>query len=536
MQSARTALEFRCLCAMRHLFAVITCLVLLAGCNLGAPASLFDEDGAIKHSIAALHERIGGKVLALNVLISPDTVTIRAQNPADRSRVDEWRLTRVHMASLNWERGSGPEPYTPNLINPDLEANLFDLDGVDFSGAGKLARAALERAGLADKAQVTRMELARRTFVLPRPASGDVRWTIEVKSDQESAQIYADVGGTIIGANLDGTSRAKTLNILQKLDLVTDGARAFRYILGPDRMLLRVGVSPRWMGFETNLDDPSPPIPDSAGLKARQVFTWNLNGLQRAIAKFNMDAAFGAVNSEAFSIDDVDWTALPKIIAAARQQLGLPDGPITDIEVAKPPNPIGPSVVLWKIEIAAQNKETGLVLADTSGHVKRVMLPQSMRKPTDYYDPATMAETFVKLGVDFGKDRQYSEITFLNDKVMITAQDHMEPNVSRQFTLSENGYDRSGTSALSTEKSVPFRIDELSALTAGRIRDLEARTLDTLKLPPKSISSITIGRGSMDPSPKGNVTIEIRAEERPFGRAGRVNYELDGTVIKTYLP
>ena len=40
----------------------------------------------------------------------------------------------------------------------------------------------------------------------------------------------------------------------------------------------------------------------------------------------------------------------------------------------------------------------------------------------------------------------------------------------------------------------------------------------------------------MDPSPKGNVTIEIRAEERPFGRAGRVNYELDGTVIKTYLP
>ena len=29
---------------------------------------------------------------------------------------------------------------------------------------------------------------------------------------------------------------------------------------------------------------------------------------------------------------------------------------------------------------------------------------------------------------------------------------------------------------------------------------------------------------------------EIRAEEKPFGRGGRINYELDGTVLKAYLP
>ena len=57
-----------------------------------------------------------------------------------------------------------------------------------------------------------------------------------------------------------------------------------------------------------------------------------------------------------------------------------------------------------------------------------------------------------------------------------------------------------------------------------------------LRMQPHAISSITIGRGSMDPSPKGNVTVEIRAEERAFGRGGRVNYEMDGTVLKAYLP
>ena len=112
----------------------------------------------------------------------------------------------------------------------------------------------------------------------------------------------------------------------------------------------------------------------------------------------------------------------------------------------------------------------------------------------------------------------------------------MQENVSREIILSDNGYDRSGTPSTPASKNLPFRIGDLSALTTERIRDLEAKTLATLKMPPKTISSITIGRGSMDPSPKGNVTIEIRAEERPFGRAGRVNYELDGTVIRTYLP
>jgi hypothetical protein len=55
-------------------------------------------------------------------------------------------------------------------------------------------------------------------------------------------------------------------------------------------------------------------------------------------------------------------------------------------------------------------------------------------------------------------------------------------------------------------------------------------------MPPKSVSSITVARSFVDPSPRGSVTIEIRAEERPGGRGGRVNYELDGKELKAYLP
>ena len=112
----------------------------------------------------------------------------------------------------------------------------------------------------------------------------------------------------------------------------------------------------------------------------------------------------------------------------------------------------------------------------------------------------------------------------------------MEPNVYGQILLTDGGFERFGMPSTAAAKNVPFRIDDLKGLTLERIRDLEAQTLATLKMPPTAISSITISRSSIDPSPKGNITIEIKAEEKPSSRAGRVNYELDGTVIRTYLP
>lgn len=521
--------------SLYHSLAALACLVLLAGCRFGEAVSYFGEDNAIEQAIGALKARIGAPVRVLNLSIAPDQITLRAQDAANRNRVDEWRIERMNVAGINWDRTSGPNPYQITLINPNLEANLFELDEVDFASAVKLARAAVVRAGLANKAQVTRMELARQVYILPAPASGEIRWTVDVSSGRESVQVFADAGCTIVGANVSSTDRAKNLDILHELNLVADAANAFRYILGRDAILTDVNIGSKSIGFETNVTDPSPVIAVSGSLSARRVYTWDLNGLQRAISAINADAALGTTRY-AFSADDVDWKLLPKMAAAATQQLGMPQGRITGIEVSKPVNPIGQPMVLWKIEVTDQNKEKGYVLADTAGTVKKIMLPENRRTATDWYDPVTVAATFARLGVDFGQDRQYAEITIFKDKVIVTAQDHMQENVSREIILSDNGYDRSGTPSMSAAKNKPFRIGDLSALTAERIRDLESKTLATLKMPPKTISSITIGRGSMDPSPKGNVTIEIRAEERPFGRAGRVNYELDGTVIRTYLP
>src|SRR5262249_21205704 len=156
--------------------------------------------------------------------------------------------------------------------------------------------------------------------------------------------------------------------------------------------------------------------------------------------------------------DDVDWTKLAAIAAAAPAALSMPEGKITGIELSKPDNPIGRPIILLKIEVTDPNRESGFVITDASGTIKQVMPPKSRRKTVDYYDPATIIETFGRLSSDFGQSREYAEITFFNDKVVIVMADHMQPNSFSQVILNEDGLQRIGTPAMSAVKNVPFHI------------------------------------------------------------------------------
>lgn len=351
--------------------AMVTCLALLPGCRLGTPVSFIDEGGQIAQAADSLRQRLAPPVHVLNVAIEPARIAVRAQDPKTRNRVEEWRLERVTMAGMNWERVSGPHPYELKLINPDLEGNLFRLDEIDLASAPRLARAALERAALPGEAAVVRIEIARQAFVAPAPASGEVRWTFDVRSGGEAVQVFADTQGTIVGMNVDGTERARNLDLLRELDLVADAARTFRFVVGRDAILTAVIVAPRAVTFETSVAVSAAPVPSAEASIARRSYNWNLNGLQRIAAQTNLDPAVAKARGR-FSIDDADWTMLPRLAAEARARLAMPQGRVTAIELTRPAAPAGSASVIWKIEVTEQDKK-GAVLADAAGEVKQVM-------------------------------------------------------------------------------------------------------------------------------------------------------------------
>lgn len=522
---------------------LVGAVVSMAAAAAGA-AGFFDEDQAIPQAVAQIKEKIGGGHLrALRVSITADEVAVEVQNPQDRRHIDEWRFGRAKaegrlgliLRLMPWQGVTGPRPVQPQLVNKDLEANLFDLDGIDFGAAGKLAKAAIARAALDDPAQVTGMEIARQVLIL-RARSGDVRWTVEVSSGREAAQIHADGHGGIVGADLGGTNRQKNLDLFRRLELLADFARDFRDALGTGKVLTGISISRDSVYFTTNLADTA------ASLGTNIAGLWNLSGLQKNVVgtpklPFRCEDAFG--------ISEVDWGILPKLPETARQALGMPRGRTAGIGLSKPMQGVGPSVVLWNIELADENGEKGSVLADAAGAVRLVRLPASRRRPSDWFYPPTIAEVLSRIDREFGAGWKFWHVMFYPGNVAIKAQDPREPAKLMDFLLTDDGVSRSfgcgpGPPVSPMPGEHPFTIAELVQLGPGRLADLEKQTLARLDLPGIEISRVTIAHNFFDPSPKGNVTLEIRAEVPPFNApsppGGRVVYELDGTVIKSYLP
>src|SRR6202167_5589852 len=179
-----------------------------------AEAGLLDDDNALDQTIQALRSSIGAHPRILRVEVTPNFVTIEAQDPNNHNHVNRWQCADRVLGFIPMHWVTGPQPVDlGSLLNPDVEANLFDLDAVAFSATKKLTKAAIERAHLQDPGVITRMEIERQTYILPKPSSGDVRWTLHIASGRETADVVANAGGDIIGADLSNTQRAKTLNL-----------------------------------------------------------------------------------------------------------------------------------------------------------------------------------------------------------------------------------------------------------------------------------------------------------------------------------
>jgi hypothetical protein len=285
----------------------------------------------------------------------------------------------------------------------------------------------------------------------------------------------------------------------------------------------------------------------SSIIQQNQGFSWNLNGLRRPLGGSTHVQMPGGMSSAdaGFGIEDADWTQLPATVATAKERLGMPQGRLQGVELRKRAEGLRDPMLMWNVEITDSNGEKGSVLADVAGAVKQVLLPESRRKPSDWLDPATVVAAFDKIAREFGPDAKLIEVLFHDHKVRISAEDPRRPGQPIDVILSDTGFSRFGSGAFAMAAAMwgkprTFTIAELEALTPQHIADLAASTVARMNLPNVQVTRITIGRNNMDPSPRGNITIEVRALVPPFNApippGGRVVYELHGKVVKYYLP
>src|SRR5437667_7590142 len=238
---------------MKILCALVSA-ALLGSCST-AKASFLNNESDLQQALEELRKIIGDYPRVLKIEVDADAVAIEAQDVKNLRHIDRWQYENRRLGPFSMRRVRGPQAVQPQLLDPDLEANLFDLDAVDFSATARLQSAATKRAGIREPALVTHMEIARRTIILPKPVAGDIIWTLFIKSDREHAAIFANPQGAIVGADLAGTERAKSIDLFREPELAADAASAFRASIGTAPVITVVGVNADTVVFGTNIPD-----------------------------------------------------------------------------------------------------------------------------------------------------------------------------------------------------------------------------------------------------------------------------------------
>lgn len=536
---------------------VVICAFSLVACSRQSELStptLFERNAA-QDAAQTLAKKIKGgpaRVRVLNIEITPDTLTLQAQDPAAPTHIDEYRFTQFRPSRRNphtgrsapargllswfsWEWTSGPKPVQVNLINPKLEENLFDLADIDFNAVANTVREAEKRVALEDGSAVERIRIQRRLALLPSPRSGDVQWDLEVRSPRETATAYADAKGRITGLNLDGTVRAKAVDMREGGPPLDDAIARIRDHFGKDaRVIKNFHFARTYLWFDA-LDPKNP--------RNTEQYSCNINGLFKSglgslpgIPRLGDEP--GGVAS-LFSIDEVDWSRLTTLKKAALETLAIPGGAVSSINLARPParGVVAMEPVQWEIAVKGGGEEGTVYFDATNGTVTRTILPPSRRVAIDFTDPEAVRRVLAALRENYGPRARFMKLLFNNNTCVIHAPGIREPAKIQQLSYDQDHF--SSMPALDQTAFYQgftddwmFDLDEVENFALPILADLKKRTLERLGPTAGSkVERVTFYRHTPFYPDNKKLLVEIRPD-----KAGYMIFDSRGGIVQTTTP
>jgi hypothetical protein len=515
---------------------LIAGMVLLTGCgvevNLDRHQVNLFEGTAAKEAITELSKKIGHPARALNVDITPLSLIVRVQDPAQPSHIDEYGFEHIYGFNdyIHSVHIYGPKPVQLTLINENLEENLFDLSEVDIPGTPEVSKSAVDRTALEGGA-VAAIHIQRHLFLIPSAHCGDVEWEIRVKSDREYANAYADAKGRISRLNLDGTNRAKNLNLFADVKEVQNVIGMMRQVFGNTPGILKLHLNKNFLGFDAR--DPQKP-------KRLMSFTANLNGVLMGLDAFSGGpGAQQLPNDRFFAVDDVDWSRIPEMIKQAQLKLEIPKGGLYGVTLGKPTFGGSAQALRWTVEIRDGEGENGEVEFDPRGAVMQVKLPKSRQVHVSMFEPDGAGKAILGIKKSFGPHAKLIELRLDEHRATITAANPKQPGRLRDFLYDEDHFaDFPGSDMTPFYRGLKaesfFDLDEIEAHVPPKLAQLEKTTLERLRITDGKIERITITKHPMMQPINPNVTIEIRAKNDE--KNGWVTFDMPGKVVSVMNP
>ncbi|MCD2181869.1 hypothetical protein [Rhizobium sp. GN54] len=531
--------------AARFLVAGLFAVLLSVAGPARADSSYIADPGEAARAFDALVAETGGKphMHALELSDRRLTIDTLGKRPGE---MDEWQIGRVTRLFLEFETIVGPRPVRSAGLVGDTDSGFFDRSEIALEKVPEVAASAIAYARLDEEAHVQSIEISRQVEILPRPAYGDIRWSIYVTSGRESAIVRTDAAGNIIGADLANTNRARNMDLLGDGDWPHKEARdALFAVFGDQRRLRDVTVRPRAISVTAD-------HPDAPGRK--EDYNWTISGVTRS--PLLSPLMHGASEDELFSLQEVDFTALARIRAIARNAWGHESAKLDYMTLRRVGETTGKPELRWIVTFtelgtkAGEATGSGNVEVTPDGTVRKVALPAGRASAADWLAPASISATLGQLGRDFGPGGRFAEIVFDADKARILGEDPAHPGAMAGFEADAAGLSRTRRLMPWDEQFRKERLFDLKALTVftdgDGLADFTARTYRRLQADEESMPQVryafAIGQimgpdGTyMVPSPDGRPTLQVRLENADGSRIGRVVYDSSGREIDVRMP
>lgn len=521
-------------------------LVLLAGLPARAAESYITAPGEALRAIGRIGESLGQAPQAHTIRITDKDVTVLARGKGEDA-VDEWRVRQgTRLIFFSAEVVSGPAPRTAPAMVADLASGFFTLDAVGLAKTSEVAARAIAYAKLEGEASVQSIEIARRVFLLPSPSYGDIRWSIYVASPRESATVYADADGTIIGGDLSNTARARNMHFIDDEDWPKDAAiESLTGVIGGKPIIRDLTVYPK--SVQVKADHPSTP-------ETTVGYSWDISGVSRSPITSPMFP--GTAAEPAFALTDVDLSKLGQVRDNAKKAWGNDKATLNYMMLRLFSDGPAKPELRWTVHFTdwAQTGEialfsnSGTVDLTADGTVRVTNLPAARQVKRNWLDPATTRETLAVMAEQFGKNARFAEISINNDSMRILAEVPDKPGAMREYNANDRGLTASSMMMPWDAEFRPerlFHMDDIAFFSAEKLNELTARTFTRLKVGTEmSVARYTFSIGQlmspdgsfMVPSPDGKVTLEIRLEGQDGWKGGRVTYSSTGEEIDIVMP
>ena len=531
---------------IRTVLAAWLALLVLACPPARAAESYITGPGEAARAAARVAEALGRTPQIHTIRITEKDVNLVVEG-AGTGEVDAWQVRQgTSLFFFEAETVGGPSARSAPAMVADLASGLFPLDAIPLAKADQVATRAIGYAKLEGGGTVQSIEISRRVNLLPTPSYGDIRWAIYVASPRESATVYADAEGTIIGGDLSNTRRARQMDFLKDEDWPKQAAlESLASVIGDKPVIRDVTIYPK--SVQVKADHPT--------MKETTVgYSWDISGVTRSPITSPMFPGTSALPG--FSLGDVDLSRLSMIRDKAKEAWQNDKSTMSYMMLRLSTDGPGKPELRWVVNLTDLGQPgemtlftaSGTVELTTDGTVRAANLPDARKPKRNWLNPAMTWQTFGTIGERFGKNARFAEISVSKDSMSILAEVPDTPGTMRDYNVSDRGITASSMMMPWDAEFRPerlFRMGDIAFFSAEKLDALTARTFTRLQVGPEmtvarytfSVGQMMSPAGSfMVPSPDGKVTLEIRLEAGDGWKGGRITYSSTGEEIDIVMP